>query len=126
MGSLLPFDSGPDDPGGGGTAVLKGRLLRQLPGNLEASRSASCRAQHCVNKTLAVLSASTQRSIPLGRRRQSWPPGDRIARPNPNISAAMSFRYRTSFDPPHHFRCRFRFLGSRKKPLFPLCSVVVP
>lgn len=111
VGSLRPFDSGPDAPGGGGLAVLRGRLPRQLQANPEA-RHFSRRAQSCLSKTLEapVPSAWPQTLRPQGRRRQSGPPGSRMIRPAPSNKPAMSLGGRASFDPPFDFRRRFRFL----------------
>lgn len=72
VGSPRPFDSGPDVPGGGGIAVLRGRLPRQLQTNPEA-RHFSRRAQSCLNKILAVPvpCAWPQTPRPRGRKGQS-------------------------------------------------------
>ena len=80
MGSPLPFRSGPDDPGGGGIAVLRGRLPRQQAASPEARHASSGLAQSRPSKTLAVSFPGPQTPNPRGKRRQSWLPGSRIIR----------------------------------------------
>lgn len=56
VGSLLPFSSGPDDPGGGGLSVLRGRLPRQRLASPEGRHVSTGRAQSRASRTLAVPS----------------------------------------------------------------------
>lgn len=62
MGSLRPLGSGPDDPGGGGIPVLKGRLPRPLRASSEVCHAASRRVPSCLSQTLAAPSAGAQPS----------------------------------------------------------------
>lgn len=110
MGSPLPFRSIPDDPGGGGIAVLRGRLPRQQAASPEARHASSGLAQSRPSKTLAVSFLGPQTPNPRGKRRQTWRPGSRIIQPGASNSPAMSSRDRASFDPPLDFRRRFRLL----------------
>lgn len=64
VGSLRPFGSGPDDPGGGGIAVLKGRLPRPLQASSEVHHASSRRAPSCLSQTLAAPSAGAQTPSP--------------------------------------------------------------
>ena len=109
VSAALPF-WGPDDLGGGGIAVSRGRLPRQQAASPEARHASSGLAQSRPSKTLAVSFPGPQTPNPRGKRRQSWLPGSRIIRPGASNSPAISSRDRASFDPPLDFRRRFRLL----------------
>lgn len=100
VGSLRPFGSGPDDPGGGGVAVQRGRSPRQLRASSEVRRASSRSAQSCLIQAPAVPSAGAQTPSPWGRRRQSRLPGSRIADPGISKKPAMDLGDRASSSPP--------------------------
>lgn len=110
-GSWRPLASGPDDPGGGGMAVPKARLLEQPRAGPEARHVSSGHAHSCRRTTPTAPAGGTPSPRPRGHeRRRSPAAGAQRSAPARRGNPAMSSGNAPPLIRPLAPRRRFRFL----------------